>query len=295
MREGTLTPVNAPGGPVMRRLAVAAAVFLVVAACGDDAADPVQFVTTGAVTTAGTTAPPTTAPTTTAPPTTAPSTTAPPTTIPPTTAPPTTVPPTTAAPTAADALAAFFAAAADLDGRISDAAGLYNAQWDAGAGTLGAGARAAIDALDATTLKPLIPAGLSPDLEVAVLAVFADLDSRIAALDGGARYPGDEEFVRICLGLGGESADRFDSDLAAAQALALLEPPPTAAPDSPTAGVLEVRLTGIQSMNWGCDGCGGVAYTAPMEVDWAGRTVAGVVEFDATFNGTAWEILIYAC
>lgn len=35
--------------------------------------------------------------------------------------------------------------------------------------------------------------------------------------------------------------------------------------------------------------------TGPLEVDWAGRMILGTVEFEATFNGTPWEITIYAC
>ena len=275
----------------MRRFAVATAILLIVAACGDDDAGDttIRFGTTSA-TTVGTTAAPTTTP-----PTTSGATTTPPTTAATTTAPTVVVHPETIAPTAADSLGDFFSAAVGLDVAIGAAAALFNAQWDAGAGTLGEGAREAIDGLGAAPLEPLIPAGLSPDLEIAVLAVFADLDSRIAALAGGARNAWDEEFARICLGYGGESADRFEEDLATAWALAHMEPPPTAAPDSETAGMLAVQLALIGQGDWGCDSCGGVSYDGPLEVDWEGRTILGTVEFEAIFNGTSWEISIHAC
>jgi hypothetical protein len=276
----------------MRRSVLATVILLIVAACGDDGTGDttILFGTTSATTTAA----PTTVATTVAP-TTSATTTAPPTTAATTTAPTVAVHPETVAPTAADTLFDFFDAAVRLDLAVGDAAALFNAQWDAGAGTLGAGAREAIDGLSAGSLEPLIPAGLSPALEIAVLAVFTDLDSRIAALDGGARFAGDEEFARICLGYGGESAARFDEDLDRAWVLAHSEPPPTAAPDSDAAGMLAVQIALIGQGDWGCDACGGANYTGPLEVDWAGRTILGNVEFEATYNGTSWEITIYAC
>lgn len=270
-----------------RVLVLALASALVITACGDDDTESAVFGTTtgGSATTAPSTSAPASSTTVT---TGAPSSTA----APATTA--TTAAPTPSLPTAADSLAAFFAAAEDLDDRIKDAASLFNSQWDPATATVGPETRAAIDALDPMALQPLIPGGLSPDLEVAVLAVFADLDSRVAALDGGARYPGDSTFALDCLGNGGESAERFADDLDIARALALLEPPPTAPPDSPATGAVAVRMTAIHSMDWGCDSCGGVAYTTEFPVDWSGRTVLGV-GFDATYGAGGWEILIYAC
>lgn len=212
----------------------------------------------------------------------------------------TSVPTTTSAPapgpTAADALAEFFAAAEGLDAEIRAAAVLFNAGFDEDAGTLDPGVAPVVDALDAVPLGVLIPGGLSLDLETAVLRVFADLDGRVSALAGGVRilgYP-DLEWAIDCLQGAGPAATRFPADLAAARALAAEEPPPTAAPDSPEAGILAVRLAAIHSMNWGCESCGVLDYDAPLPVDWAGRTVAGV-EFEATFTDGAWDVLIYAC
>ncbi len=217
-----------------------------------------------------------------------------------TTATPATEEPTTTAaplPTAADSLAAFFAAAEDLDNRIVNAANTFNAGFDESAMTLSGTGTSAVNALNAGPVAELIPAGLSPNLERAVLAVYADLDSRIAAMQQAAShmFPTEHDYVMDCLALGGTSFYRFDNDLNQAKALAALEPPPTAAPDSEAAGVLAVRIAAIHSMNFGCESCGGVQYDSHIPVDWAGRTVAGGVNFDANFVGGSWVILIYAC
>lgn len=268
----------------MRRLSSCLLVLVLLAVgCGDDDV----FDTT--ITTA---APNTTAPTTAATTTTAasPTSTAASTT---TEAGSTTMAP---APTAADALAAFFTAAEALDAEIKEAAAAFNAGFDADAGTLDPTVEPIVEALDARPLGALIPAGLSLPLETAVLAAFTDLDSRIAALAGATRYLDypDQEGALDCLEGGGEAAARFPGDLAAARTLSTGEAPPSAAPDSEAAGILAVRLAAIHSMNWGCDSCGGLVYDGPIEVDWAGRTVAGV-EFEAAFTGGKWDILIYAC
>lgn len=269
----------------MRRLgAVLILVMLLAAACGGDD-------------TFGTTEPQVTTsvglPTTTAAPTTTTVLTT--TTAPTTTAAPTTTTTPAPGPTAADALAEFFAAAEDLDADIRAAAVLFNAGFDETAGTLDPGVAPVVEALDAVPLGLLIPGGLSLDLETAVLRVFADLDGRISALYGGVHFlEWDPDAAVGCLTGAGPAATRFPDDLADARALAELEPPPTAAPDSPDAGILAVRLSAIHSMNWGCESCGVLNYDAALPVDWAGRTVAGV-EFEATFTAGAWEILIYAC
>jgi len=288
------------------------ALVLVIGACGDDgvllptgATTASTTATTAATTVAPTateppvTQPPETTPPATEPPVTQPPETTPPTTEPPMTQPPETVPPTTeSAPTALDTLRSFFFAAEDLDDRIRDAAAVFNAGLDSEAVTIDPAVQPVLDALDATPLRYMIPAGLSPELEVAVLAVFADLDSRISAMQGGFRsiaHDGNLEWGLDCLANGGASADRFPADLSRARSLAALEPVPVAAPDSEVAGVLMVRLEAIQGMNWGCESCGGTQYDTAIPVDWDGRTVLGGVEFEATFGGDYWDIMIHAC
>lgn len=275
-------------------VALLAAVAMAATACGDTATTTSTQVPEVATTT-------TVESTSTLAPTTTPSTT---TTVVTTTtlAPTTTVPPVTTVPgpSAVDDLAAFFAAAESLDAEIAAAAALFNAGFDEAAATLAIAAVDAIAALNAGPVADLIPAGLSIDLETAVLAVYADLQSRIAALDGGARYLNqgefsDVEFTKLCLGLGSDSNARFDDDLAAAKAAAATSPQPTAAADSEAAGVLAVRIETIVLMNWGCDNCGGGAVDEPIAIDWAGRTVMDGVGFEAAFTGGAWDIMIFAC
>ena len=266
--------------------------LITIAACGDetsttDVVDAGQ--TTGATTV--TTPPATTTASTES--TSAPNTTAPVETTSPTTEAPT----TTAGPSAADTLLGFFEAARELDGAIAAAADLFNAGFNPDEVTVDVEALEVIDALDSAPVAALIPAGLSSELETATLAVFADLDSRIAALKGAARLivPGNLEWVLDCLDNGGDSKARFEDDYDRALALAAEEAPPTAPPDSAEAGVLAVRISAIRGMNSGCDSCGGAAYDTAIPVDWEGRVIVGGPEFEASFEGGAWQILIYAC
>jgi len=267
-------------------LSVVVGSLLVLAACGDDdvaVPTPQQAPVSSSTVPISTTV-------TAASPTT--STRVPPATV-------TTTPMTATAPPASNALAGFFGSAADLDAAIVAAADLFNAAYDADAATVSAAAATAIDGLDATAVVLQIPPGLSPPLETAVLGVLADLQSRIAALEGAERLlNGDTSnvsYALVCLSNGGSSAGRFETDVNLAVRLAALEGSPTAAPDSVPAGVLAVRVEAIRSMNFGCDSCGGIAYTDPLPVDWEGRTIVDGPEFEASFDGLSWQILIYAC
>ena len=210
-----------------------------------------------------------------------------------------TTPMTTSPQTASDALTGFFQSVADLDGAVRAAADLFNAGYDADAATVSEAAATAIDALDAAAVALQIPPGLSAPLETAVLGVLAGLQSRIAALQGAVRRldgnTSNVSYALVCLSNGGFSAEQFGADVDRAIQLAALEPSPTAAPDSVEAGVLAVRVEAIRSMNFGCDSCGGIAYTYPLPIDWEGRTIVDGPEFEASFDGLAWEILIYAC
>lgn len=246
------------------------ALLLVVVACGDDSATTASTTSSTTTTTLATTVVPTTA----------------------TTSPPTTV----SVPDSARAsLERYISEVEDLDRAIADAATLFNESWET-TGTVGAEAQAAILAIDTSHLRALLPAGLAPELELAALAVFADLDSRASALAGAERFstqfPDD---VILCLKFGATSFQRFDDDLDHLVALAATSPAPTAAPDSVEAGILAVQLEAIHSMNWGCDSCGGVQYDTALPVDWEARTVLDGVEFEAEFVDGAWEVLIYAC
>jgi hypothetical protein len=230
--------------------------------------------------------------TTSAPSTTSPSTTTTTTTTTaPTTAPETT---TTSPVSAVDSLIEFTGAATDLDQAIADAAALFNESWDA-TGTVDAIASDAIAALDTAPLRDLIPPGLEPDLELAVLAVFTDLDSRISALHGAVRFESVPEDVLLCLGLGATSFRRYDADFMRVLELAEASTAPTAAPDSEAAGVLAARLETIHSLNWGCDSCGGFEYDEAIPVNWEAQTVFDEVGFESEFADGRWEIRLYAC
>jgi hypothetical protein len=278
----------------MRRLIAIAVVALTVAAgCGDGSGFPTGPTTTTVAPTTSTTG---ASSTTTATTTTTTATTT--TTTAATTTSTTTTTTTAPGPTAADSLAAFFAAAAALDAQIKQAAAKFNAGLDEAAVTLTPAAANAVAALDAMPLQALIPVGLSEGLETKVLAVFADLDSRISALQGGVRNIVDSSnlpWAMDCLGNGSDSADRFAADLAAAKSRAALEPEPIGNADSDQAGIMAVRITAIHSMNWGCDSCGGLQYDSPLTVDWAAKTVLDGVDFEATFDGSVWQITIFAC
>ncbi len=204
--------------------------------------------------------------------------------------------------TAAAALAPFFSAAERLDREIAAAAATFNAGYDPAAGTVSLAAQRAIRALRLQPVAAAIPPGMSPELERAVLAVYADLDSRIAALEGVVRHipegstvvPMPEDVPR-CLTNGSRSKARFGDDLALARSLAARAPAPTGAPDSVAAGVLAVRLHVIELWNTGCDGCGGAEYDVTLPVDWDGRLVDGRVSFEAAFVGGSWEVAVNAC
>ena len=250
---------------------------MLAAACGDDGTSLFGTETTATTATIDTTTATTTV--TTVPSTTAPATTA-------STQPP---PDTTIPLSAEERLTPFFMVAAEMDLHIKEAADLFNASFDPGSGTVSDEARDTIDALDAAPMGRLVPPGLIGDLERAVLAVYADLDSRIASLQGGVRLGGD----LVCLGLGAESARAFVADLATARELATTAPPPTATLDSPEAGTLAARLSYIHGSNTCCDGCGGFAYDEVIEVDWEGRIFGpGLINapFVATFDGAHWEV-----
>lgn len=262
-------------------------IALLVAACSP-AAEPEATSTTTAETTTSTAAPTTTTTVTT---TTEPTTSTEPETT------------TTAGATALDDLEPFFTAVAELDADIGEAAEIYNAGFDPDAGTV---SQESIDLVTALTVQPLvslIPAGMDPELETAILAVYTDLESRIAALDGGVRYldpterrPEQVEYALDCLQNGSESNTRFGDDVDTAKTLAATLPPLIpAAPESVEAGMLALKIELIGSFNYGCDSCGGAVWDGSLPIDWERRTLADGVGFEATFNGTEWEILIYAC
>ena len=198
--------------------------------------------------------------------------------------------------TAAAALAPFFAAVAEWDAAMAHAARAFNAEFDADAGTVSTFASDTIAALSGPPIATLVPSGMSPELERAVLAVYADIDSRRAALTGAvSRLEYDVADALRCLANGSHSKARFAGDLALARDLAAREPAPSAAPDSVAAGVLAVRIDTIGLWNSGCDGCGGAEYDQTLPVDWENGLIEDRVGFAAEFDGVRWQVMINAC
>lgn len=160
--------------------------------------------------------------------------------------------------TAADGLAGYFDAAQAVDRDLAEAAALAN-QSVRGASSGPILKQApdkalvrAVEAADPQRAAKRIPPGLPPDLLQAVLVVQRELVSRQAAL--GGIYDGRVE----CLRNGAPAATRFHADLAAARELATTSPPfEVAAPDSPAAAELAVRLVEMNLANRGCGECGG--------------------------------------
>ena len=216
---------------------------------------------------------------------------------------------------ASTTLAAFFAAAKQVDGRLRQAATLVN-------GGIGSDqirrSQATIDALHA--LNPgeaaAVPAGLPTGLLRHVLVVQSDLASRTDAVDRilGLWRPGlfpatDRPALLAlrCLGQGAASAAQLSADLGAAETAAASPPVAVAPPESRSGEELAVRLESIRLRNNGCEQCGGVRVTQleavawheeppalPGDRPWEGD-IAGIA-----FRGThtpagGWQVELRAC
>ncbi|HYR64208.1 MAG TPA: hypothetical protein VET24_16460 [Actinomycetota bacterium] len=177
---------------------------------------------------------------------------------------------------ASTTLAAFFAAAKQVDGRLRQAATLVN-------GGIGSDqirrSQATIDALHA--LNPgeaaAVPAGLPTGLLRHVLVVQSDLASRTDAVDGilelwrPGLFPATDRpalFALRCLGQGAASAAQLSADLGAAETAAASPPVAVAPPESRSGEELAVRLESIRLRNNGWGQCGGVRVTQLEAVAW---------------------------
>jgi hypothetical protein len=206
---------------------------------------------------------------------------------------------------AGELLEPFFTAAATTDGLISDAAAAINAAGPPWA-TISADVADAVGAADPDTVAATIPAGLPPDLLQSVILVYSDLVSRRAAMQSFA-FAGpsvvDEAGLRAELSNGHEAATRFDTDLAAARALAAAAPPVTVAPpDSREAAEALLLVNYVGSRNSGCDGRGGAIVTELPVVTWdsdTGGTLGtppDTVGFQATVGPDgSYDVEILAC
>jgi hypothetical protein len=215
------------------------------------------------------------------------------------------------APSAVTDLAGFFAAADRVDQRLEAAAERFNTTIGPDTVEVDEATWEAVRSIDPGEAAAAIPPGLPPDLLLEVLIVQDNLTSRAAALDGAAHNvdSGDMEAALGCLENGGVKAERFDSDVAAAKAVARSSAAvEVAAPDSRAAGELALQLSIINGLNRGCGSCGGK--TSPVElaaITWydeptadpeTGSVYEGTVDsigFSATYTGERWKVSLNAC
>jgi hypothetical protein len=215
------------------------------------------------------------------------------------------------APTAAADLAAFFAAADVTDARIRAAAAAINRDIGPATVHVRRSTRTLILASAPRLPAKAIPAGMTPDLQRAVLLVHSELVARAAAFNGvdtTRTLPlTDPDSVRMldAFRVGSVIAHRYPADLATARALAHASPPiRTVSPNSRQAAELALQIAIINGENNGCGSSGGYLYTAPRPVRWKtmvtdyGRfdgTIGGIM-FAATYTpATAWTVELNAC
>lgn len=218
---------------------------------------------------------------------------------------------TATAGTAAQALAPFFAAVDEIDGRLQAAATAVNAGLGEQDVTFD---RSTVDLVDAAGPWPAadaIPAGLDPATEQAVLLVYSDLVSRFGALRGGdCLQVGTVPRASLnadCFVRGHAAKVRMPGDVQAAQAAAAASMIGTPDPGSPEAAEVLLRIEYINKANLGCGTMGGYIATDPILVEWANEPSADPtlpptdgkvngVRFRAAFDESAgWSIELLAC
>jgi hypothetical protein len=190
---------------------------------------------------------------------------------------------TPAIPSAANGLAAYFAAATDLDQRLKAAAAAANGDIGTNEITISQPIIDAINAADPSVAAREIPAGLPPGVLLPVLTVQSDLTSRFYAFRGfvnagpGAiprvnSAPGSmsaADYLLTCLGKGNQAARLFPADMATARTLASKAPPlGPIDPSSQAAADLAIWLHEISGENSGCMNCGGYRVTALAPITW---------------------------
>lgn len=215
---------------------------------------------------------------------------------------------------AADELAGFFTAAAAADARLKHAADLVNSGIGSTTMSFPPATLAALDQLDTTAAARAIPGGMPAELLRRVLLVYSDLESRTCAFSGILRQPHSAESVSgeegreilSCLRNGAPAAARFGADLAAARFLALAtQPLAVAAPDSRAAAEVAIRVAAINSVNSGCDSCGGFVSTSLWPISWQSANDPAAGRSDGTINGVpfradyraghGWQVVLWAC
>ena len=200
-------------------------------------------------------------------------------------------------PTAANDLAAYFAAATDLDQRLKVAAAAANGAIGTNEITISQSTIDAINAADPSAAAREIPAGLPPGVLLPVLTVQSDLTSRFYAFRGFVNAnpgvmprvnpaPGSlsaADYLLTCLGNGSQAASSFPGDMAAARTAASKAPPLVPIdPSSQAAADLAIWLHDVSGHNSGCMNCGGYRVTALAPISW--HQVAPL-----TPGGNSWD------
>jgi hypothetical protein len=224
---------------------------------------------------------------------------------------PSTGPRSDTAATAAADLAPFFAGADVADARIRTAAAAINRDIGPTTAHVRRSSRALIVASSPRPAAKAIPAGMSPDLQRAVLLVYSELVARAAAFNGVDTTQTvlltDPDTVRMlhAFRVGSGIARRYPADLATARALAQTNPPiHTVSPGSRQAAELALQIATINGENNGCGSAGGYLYTAPRPVQWK-TIVTDYGRFDGTIGGirfaatyipaNGWTVELNAC
>jgi hypothetical protein len=224
---------------------------------------------------------------------------------------PSTGPRSDPAPTAAADLAAFFAAADVADARIRAAAAAINRDIGPTTAHVRRPTRTLILASSPRPAAQAIPAGMTPDLQRAVLLVHSELVARAAAFNGVDTTQTlpltDPDSVRMlgAFRAGSVIAHRYPADLATARALAQASPPiHIVSPNSRQAAELALQIAVINGENNGCANAGGYLYTAPRPVRWKtmvtdyGRfdgTIGGIMFAAAYTPANGWNVELNAC
>lgn len=215
------------------------------------------------------------------------------------------------APTAAADLAMFFAAADAADARIRAAAAAINRDIGPTTAHVRRSTRNLILASSPRPAAQAIPAGMTPDLQRAVLLIHSELVARAAAFNGVDTTQTlpltDPDTVRMlgAFRAGSVIAHHYPADLATARALAQASPPiGTVSPNSRQAAELALQIAVINGENNGCANAGGYVYTAPRPVRWK-TTVTDYGRFDGTIGGimfaaaytaaNGWNVELNAC
>jgi len=215
---------------------------------------------------------------------------------------------------AADQLTGFFTAAAAADARLKHVASLVNSGIGSTTMSFPPATLAALNELDTTAAARAIPGGMPAELLRRVLLVYSDLESRTCAFNGILRQPhitvpvNSEEGREIlsCLRNGAPAAARFGADLAAVRSLArATQPLVAAAPDSRAAAEVGIRVAAINSVNSGCESCGGFVSTSLWPISWRPENDPAAGRSDGTINGVpfradyqaghGWQVVLWAC